>query len=251
MSTQQASLALPVRPTGIDPGASARKGDDVRILVIEDEARIANDIRESLNAAGYVSEVSRDGEDGWYRGDSESFDAVVLDLGLPVLDGITILKRWRSAGRAMPVIILTARDGWREKVDGIDAGADDYLIKPFRMEELLARIRAVTRRSVGHASPLLTHGVLEVDTRQRSIAMAGRPVTVTPLEYRLIAYLVHHRGRVISQTELSEHVYDQEIERDSNSIEVLVSRIRRKLGSDVIETRRGHGYTIGTAGSGG
>lgn len=251
MTASQATLISPDRLTTTLPATGLRKGDGVRILVIEDEARIANDIRDSLNAAGYVAEVSRDGEDGWFRGDSESFDAVVLDLGLPVLDGITILKRWRNAGRTMPVIILTARDGWREKVDGIDAGADDYLIKPFRMEELLARLRAVTRRASGHASPLLTHGALEVDTRQRSISLSGRSVAVTPLEYRLIAYLVHHRGRVISQTELSEHVYDQDIERDSNAIEVLVSRIRRKLGGDIIETRRGHGYLIGEAGSSG
>lgn len=251
MTAPQASLVAEDQSAKTLPVPGLRKRDDVRILVIEDEPRIANDIRESLLAAGYVAEVARDGEDGWFRGDSESFDAAVLDLGLPVLDGITILKRWRNAGRTMPVIILTARDGWREKVDGIDAGADDYLIKPFRMEELLARIRAVTRRAVGHASPLLSHGALEVDTRQRSISLSGRPVTVTPLEYRLIAYLVHHKGRVISQTELSEHVYDQEIERDSNAIEVLVSRIRRKLGGEIIETRRGHGYLIGDAGNSG
>ncbi|CAN1499558.1 OmpR Response regulators consisting of a CheY-like receiver domain and a winged-helix DNA-binding domain [Rhabdaerophilaceae bacterium] len=251
MTGPQAILVPLARLTTALPVSGLRKGEDVRILVIEDEARIANDIRDSLNAVGYVAEVSRDGEDGWFRGDSESFDAVVLDLGLPVLDGVTILKRWRNAGRTMPVIILTARDSWREKVDGIDAGADDYLIKPFRMEELLARLRAVTRRASGHASPLLTNGVLEVDTRQRSISLSGRPVAVTPLEYRLIAYLMHHRGRVISQTELSEHVYDQDIERDSNAIEVLVSRIRRKLGGDIIETRRGHGYLIGEAGNSG
>lgn len=220
----------------------------MRILVVEDEPRIADDIRESLQAAGYIAEVARDGEDGWFRGDSEVFDAVVLDLGLPVMDGVTILKRWRGAERTMPVIILTARDGWRDKVDGIDAGADDYLVKPFRMEELLARLRAVTRRFVGQTSPLLTHGALEVDTRQRAISLAGAAVTVTPLEYRLIAYMMHHKGRVISQTELSEHVYDQEIDRDSNAIEVLVSRIRRKLGGDVIETRRGHGYIIRATG---
>lgn len=217
----------------------------MRILIVEDEAKIGNDIRESLNAAGYVAEIAREGEDGWFRGDSENFDAVVLDLGLPVIDGLTILRRWRTAGRKMPVIILTARDGWREKVDGIDAGADDYLIKPFRMEELLARVRAVTRRSVGQASPVLTFGDLEVDTRQRTVTVSGRLIALTPLEYRLVAYLMHHQGRVISQAELAEHVYDQEIDRDSNVIEVLVSRIRRKLGIDLLETRRGHGYFIG------
>jgi DNA-binding response OmpR family regulator len=216
----------------------------LRILVIEDEHRIAQDIRDSLIAAGYVADLARDGEDGWFRGDTEAFDAVVLDLGLPVLDGLTILRRWRRAARTMPVVILTARDSWREKVDGIDAGADDYLVKPFQMEELLARIRAVTRRAVGHASAILGRGSLEVDTRRRSVSIDGRSIAMTPLEYRLIAYLMHHQGRVVSQTELSEHVYDQDIDRDSNAIEVLVSRLRRKVGSDLIETRRGHGYVI-------
>jgi DNA-binding response OmpR family regulator len=216
----------------------------MRILVIEDERRIAEDIVRGLTSAGYLAETTADGEDGWFRGAHEDFDAIVLDLGLPVMDGLTILKRWRAAGRRIPVIVLTARDGWRDKVDGIDAGADDYLAKPFQMEELLARIRAITRRAVGVSSPVLTHGALEVDTRQRSVTLNGAAVPVTPLEYRLVAYLLHHRGKVLSQTEIGEHIYDQEVDRDSNALEVLVSRLRRKLGPDLIETRRGHGYLI-------
>lgn len=216
----------------------------MRILVIEDEPQIARDICDSLVAAGYVADLSRDGEDGWFRGDTENFDAVVLDLGLPVLDGLTVLRRWRRSERMMPVVILTARDSWREKVDGIDAGADDYLVKPFQMEELLARIRAVTRRAVGHGSPIFGRGQLEVDTRSRTVSLNGRDIAMTPLEYRLLAYLMHHAGRVLSQSELSEHVYDQDVERESNAIEVLVSRVRRKVGSDLIETRRGQGYII-------
>jgi two-component system, OmpR family, response regulator len=216
----------------------------LRILVIEDERRIADDIVRSLQRAGYVAEHSADGEDGWFRADTETFDAVVLDLGLPLIDGLTVLKRWRATGRLMPVIVLTARDSWNDKVDGIDAGADDYLAKPFRMEELLARIRAITRRAVGQASPILVNGPLEIDTRQHIVSVAGTEIAVTPLEYRLIAYLLHHRGRVISQGELSEHIHDQDVDRDSNALEVLVSRLRRKLGSDIIQTRRGHGYLI-------
>lgn len=216
----------------------------MRILVIEDERRIAKDIIQGLEGAGYVTKHCLDGEDGWFRGDSETFDAVVLDLGLPLIDGLTVLKRWRAAGRSMPVVVLTARDGWIDKVDGIDAGADDYLAKPFRMEELLARIRAITRRAVGQASPLLVNGALQVDTRLHTVSVGSTAIPVTPLEYRLVAYMLHHRGRIISQSELSEHIYDQDIERDSNALEVLISRLRRKLGSDVIQTRRGHGYVI-------
>jgi DNA-binding response OmpR family regulator len=216
----------------------------LRILVIEDERRIAKDIIQGLEGAGYVTKHCLDGEDGWFRGDSETFDAVVLDLGLPLIDGLTVLRRWRAAGRSMPVVVLTARDGWIDKVDGIDAGADDYLAKPFRMEELLARIRAITRRAVGQASPLLVNGALQVDTRLHTVSVGNTAIPVTPLEYRLVAYMLHHRGRIISQSELSEHIYDQDIERDSNALEVLISRLRRKLGSDVIQTRRGHGYVI-------
>jgi two-component system OmpR family response regulator len=217
----------------------------LRILLVEDEKRIAAGLMRGLAQAGYVVDVAHDGEDGWFRGDSEPYDAIILDLGLPTIDGVTILKRWREAGRTLPVIILTARDGWRSKVDGIDAGADDYLTKPFRIEELLARLRAVLRRRVGQATSVLTAGRLEIDTVGRVVKLDGAALTVTALEYRLLTYLAHHRGHVLSQSELSEHIYEQDIERDSNAVEALVGRLRRKLGEGVILTRRGHGYVLG------
>ncbi|KAA2237526.1 response regulator transcription factor [Salinarimonas soli] len=216
----------------------------MRILVVEDERRIAADVARSLDAAGFVAEVAHDGEDGWFRGDSEPFDAAVLDLGLPRLDGVSVLKRWRAAGRPLPVLILTARDGWREKVDAIDAGADDYLTKPFRMEELVARVRAITRRAAGRTSPLIAIGPVELDTRHRSLSVEGRAVALTALEYRLLAYLMTHAGRVVSQHELSEHIYSDSVEHESNAVEVLVARLRKKLGVPLLETRRGHGYVI-------
>ena len=221
----------------------------MRILVVEDERRIAADLWHSLTQAGYVVDLAHDGEDGWFRGDSEAYDAVVLDLGLPKIDGVTVLERWRAAGRGHPVIILTARDGWREKVDGIDAGADDYVTKPFRIEELLARLRAVTRRRAGQTSAVLRAGRLAVDTASRSVQLDGASLAVTALEYRLIAYLAHHRGRVLSQSELSGHIYEQDIERDSNAIEALVLRLRRKLGNGLIVTRRGQGYVLADEGA--
>ncbi|MFI4995039.1 MAG: response regulator transcription factor [Hyphomicrobiales bacterium] len=217
----------------------------MRILLVEDEKRIAAGLMRGLAQAGYVVDVAHDGEDGWFRGDSEPYDAIILDLGLPTIDGVTILKRWREAGRTLPVIILTARDGWRSKVDGIDAGADDYLTKPFRIEELLARLRAVLRRRVGQATSVLTAGRLEIDTVGRVVKLDGAALTVTALEYRLLTYLAHRRGHVLSQSELSEHIYEQDIERDSNAVEALVGRLRRKLGEGVILTRRGHGYVLG------
>lgn len=216
----------------------------MRVLIVEDQARIARDIASALESAGFVAEIVGQGDEAWYKGDCEPFDAVVLDLGLPVLDGLSILKRWRADGRSMPVIILTARDNWRDKVEGIDAGADDYLAKPFQMEELVARVRGLARRAVGQRSPILKHGVVEIDTRRQSVSVAGSNVAITALEYRLLAYLMLHSGRVVTQTELSEHIHDQSLERDSNAIEVLVARTRRKLGVSLIETRRGLGYII-------
>lgn len=216
----------------------------MRVLVIEDERRIAADVTEALSAAGFVVETSSDGEDGWFRADSEDFDIVVLDLGLPVMDGLTVLRKWRAAGRRMPVLLLTARDGWREKVEGIDSGADDYLTKPFHMEELVARVRALTRRASGHASSVLAVGPVEVDTRKKGVTVDGRAVALTPLEYRLLTYLILQNGRVVSQSELGAHIYDQDKEHDSNAIEVLIARLRKKLGTPVIETRRGHGYCV-------
>lgn len=216
----------------------------MRVLIVEDEARLAEDLRRTLTAQNYVVTLSRDGEDGWFRGDSEDFDLIILDLGLPRMDGFSVLKRWRDSGRGMPVLILTARDSWRDKVDGIDFGADDYLTKPFRMEELLARVRALLRRAVGHSSPILTNGLIEIDTRLRTVTHDGSPVSVTPLEYRLLAYLLHHPGKVFSPVEISAHIYEEDLDRDSNAVEVVIARLRRKLGGGVIENRRGQGYFI-------
>jgi two-component system OmpR family response regulator len=216
----------------------------MRVLVVEDEADLARQLCEGLGEAGYVVDIAHDGEEGHFLGDTEPYDAVVLDLGLPKIDGLSVLERWREAGRDMPVLILTARDRWREKVAGIDAGADDYVSKPFHMEEVLARIRALVRRAAGHASNELVCGSVTVDTSAARVAVDGRPVSLTALEYRLLAYLMHHQDRVVSRTELTEHLYDQSFDRDSNTIEVFVGRLRKKLGVDVVETVRGLGYRL-------
>ncbi len=216
----------------------------MRVLIVEDEARIAADVAEAVNAGGYVAEVVADGEDAWFRGGTENYAAIVLDLGLPKVDGITILKRWRQEGISTPVLVLTARGSWTDRVDGIDAGADDYLPKPFRMEELMARLRALLRRSSGHAQPSIEILNVILDPRTRQVTVRGVPVALTPLEFRLLNYLFHHRGRVVSQSELSENLYSHDSERDSNAIEALVGRLRRKLKTDVIETRRGFGYVV-------
>jgi two-component system OmpR family response regulator len=216
----------------------------MRILVVEDDQRIATDVSATLKAAGYVAEMAADGEDAWFRGDTEDYDLVVLDLGLPRMDGLSVLKRWRAAGRHMPVLVLTARGSWPERVEGIDAGADDYLPKPFRMEELLARVRALIRRSVGHGAPVVEAGPLRLDARQMRVTMNGAPISLSPLEYRLMAYLLHHKGRVVPATELLEHLYGDDDAREANALEAVVARLRRKLGPSVIETRRGFGYAI-------
>ncbi|HMM15872.1 MAG TPA: response regulator transcription factor [Parvibaculum sp.] len=216
----------------------------MRLLVVEDDDRIANDIMTALAAAGYAAEREKDGEEAWFRGDTEDFDAIVLDLGLPSMDGLSVLKRWRAAGRRVPVLVLTARGSWVERVEGIDAGADDYLAKPFQMEELLARLRAIIRRSAGQAAPVLVNGPVTLDPRQMKVTVNGVPVHLSPQEYRLLSYLLHHAGRVVPQLELTEHLYAQDYERESNAVEVLVGRLRRKLGVDLIETRRGFGYFI-------
>lgn len=216
----------------------------MRILVVEDEPAIAAGITSALEASGYQTHVASDGEDAWFLGDTEDFDLVVLDLGLPKMDGLTVLKRWRGAGRHVPVLILTARGAWPERVEGIDAGADDYLAKPFQIEELLARVRALIRRSVGQAHPVLAAGSLSVDTRQMRVMVDGVTIAVSPLEYRLVAYLVHHQGRVVPASELIEHLYGDDDARDANALEAVITRLRRKLGSDAIETRRGFGYTV-------
>ncbi len=220
----------------------------MRVLVVEDDPDLRRQLAEALVEAGYAVDVADNGEDGHHLGDTEPYDAVILDLGLPVVDGVTVLERWRRADRAMPVLILTARDEWREKVAGFDAGADDYVTKPFRLEEVLARLRALIRRSTGHSSDILTCGPLVVDTRAARVEIDGIHVKLTGHEYRLLAYLVHHQGKVVSRTELTEHLYDQEFDLDSNTIEVFVGRVRRKLGAtDLIRTVRGLGYCLAAA----
>jgi two-component system, OmpR family, response regulator len=216
----------------------------MRVLIVEDEDRIAQDIREAVNGSGYVSDVVADGEEAWFQGSTGNYAAIILDLGLPKLDGLTILKRWRQEGLATPVIVLTARGTWAERVDGIDAGADDYLPKPFRMEELLARLRALLRRSTGQVQPAITIGGVTVDPRTQQVTVNSIPVHLTPLEYRMVSFLFHNKGRVISQTELGDALYSHDNDRDSNAIEALVGRLRRKLKVDVIETRRGFGYIV-------
>ena len=216
----------------------------MRVLLVEDDPTLNRQLDMALQAAGYAVDVSTNGRDAWALGDAEDFDAVVLDLGLPQMDGLTVLKRWRAAGRGMPVLILTARDHWHEKVAGIDAGADDYLTKPFHTEELLARLRGLIRRASGHASPVLVCGPVELDTRSGRVTLDGQLLPLTSHEFKVLAYLMHHAGAVVSRTELTEHIYAQDFERDSNTIEVFVGRLRKKLPPDLIETVRGLGYRL-------
>ncbi len=216
----------------------------MRLLVVEDDLDLNRQVTTALQQAGYVVDSAFDGEEGGYLGESEPYDAVVLDLGLPVVDGISVLSGWRKAGRTMPVLILTARDRWNDKVHGFDAGADDYLTKPFHMEELLARLRALLRRAAGHANSEIACGPVTLDTKSGRVIVDGNPVKLTSHEYRLLSYLMHHVGRVVSRAELTEHMYDQDFDRDSNTIEVFVGRLRRKLNVELIETVRGLGYVI-------
>ena len=216
----------------------------MRLLVVEDDPDLNRQLVTALTEAGYAVDKAMDGEEGHFLGDTEPYDAIILDLGLPEMDGVTVLEKWRRAGRNMPVLILTARDRWSDKVAGFDAGADDYVAKPFFMEEVLARVRALLRRSAGHAKSELECGPVRVDTRTSRVTVNGTAVKLTSLEYRLLEYLIHHQGRIISRTELVEHLYDQDFDRDSNTIEVFVGRLRRKLGKDMIETVRGLGYRL-------
>ena len=214
----------------------------MRLLVVEDDKDLNRQIVTALENAGYAVDKAFDGEEGLYLGETEPYDAVILDLGLPKVDGVSVLQGWRRAGKLMPVLILTARDRWSDKVAGFDAGADDYVTKPFHVEELLARVRALLRRAAGHATSELVCGPVRLDTRASRVVVDGNPVKLTSHEYRLLAYLMHHQGRVVSRTELVEHLYDQDFDRDSNTIEVFVGRLRKKLGVEVIETVRGLGY---------
>lgn len=216
----------------------------MRALIVEDDRRIAEDLTRALGSAGFRVEAATDGEKAWFVGGTENYDLIVLDLGLPRLDGLSVLKRWRAEGVTSPVLILTARGSWKERVEGIDAGADDYLPKPFRMEELLARARALVRRIGGQAASLQSVGDTAIDLNRMSITLQGVPVNVTPLEFRLISYLALHRDRVISPTELLDHLYGDEDSRDTNALEAVIVRVRRKLGPGVIGTRRGFGYFL-------
>jgi two-component system OmpR family response regulator len=216
----------------------------MRILVVEDDPDLNRQLVSALTDAGYVVDSAKDGEEGHYLGETEPYDAVILDLGLPVLDGVSVLEKWRRNEKKMPVLILTARDRWSDKVQGFDAGADDYVAKPFHMEEVLARVRALLRRSAGHATSEIACGPLLLDTKSARVTVDGNAIKLTSLEFRLLAYLMHHKGKVVSRTELVEHLYDQDFDRDSNTIEVFIGRLRKKLGVDVLRTIRGMGYCV-------
>ena len=216
----------------------------MRLLVVEDDQDLNRQLVKALSQAGYAVDSALDGEEGQFLGETEPYDAVILDLGLPKIDGVKVLESWREAGRVMPVLVLTARDAWSDKVKSFDAGADDYVTKPFHIEEILARLRALVRRASGHASSDLVCGPVRVDTRSGRVLVDGEAIRLTSHEYRLMSYLMHHVGRIISRTELVEHLYDQDFDRDSNTIEVFVGRLRKKLGIDVIKTIRGLGYVL-------
>jgi two-component system OmpR family response regulator len=220
----------------------------MRVLVVEDSPILAHQIRGALTDASFAVDSAQDGEEALFLGATEPYDAVVLDLGLPQLDGLTVLRRWRAAGRIVPVLILTARDAWTEKVEGLNAGADDYLAKPFVMAELVARLRALVRRAHGLANAEIVLGALRIDTATRGVTWQGTPMRLTALEYGLLAYLAHHPGQPISKTELTEHLYGQDFDRDSNTLEVVVGRLRRKLSDGLIETIRGQGYRVSQSG---
>ena len=216
----------------------------MRLLIVEDDINLNRQLAEAFREAEYAVDTAFDGTEGHFLGDTEPYDAVILDIGLPEMDGITVLEKWRAAGRVMPVLLLTARDRWSDKVAGIDAGADDYVAKPFHLEEVLARIRALIRRAAGHASSEITCGPVRLDTKSSKATVDGKALKLTSHEYRLLSYLMHHMGEVVSRTELVEHLYDQDFDRDSNTIEVFVGRLRKKIGIDMIETVRGLGYRI-------
>ncbi|VAV99742.1 Two-component system response regulator QseB [hydrothermal vent metagenome] len=216
----------------------------MRLLVVEDDPDLNRQLVAALDDAGYVTDKAFDGEEGLFLGETEPYDAVILDLGLPEIDGVTVLERWRRADKKFPVLILTARDRWSEKVAGFDAGADDYLTKPFHTEELLARLRALLRRAAGHVTSTIEIGNLSVDTKGARAFVDGTPIKLTSHEFRILSYMSHHAERVISRSELTEHIYDQDFDRDSNTIEVFIGRLRKKIGTDRIVTVRGLGYRL-------
>ena len=216
----------------------------MRILVVEDDPNLNKQVKNALEDNGYSVDIALDGEEGHFLGDTEPYDAVVLDLGLPKIDGLTVLENWRKENKKFPVLILTARDRWSEKVNGFDAGADDYVTKPFQMEELLARLRALIRRSAGHATSDIECGPLKIDTKLNKVFINGTKLKLTSHEYKIIEYFLHHQDKVISRTELTEHIYDQDFDRDSNTIEVFIGRLRKKIGNNMIKTERGYGYRL-------
>ena len=216
----------------------------MRALVVEDEREVADDLARALQAAGFIVDIAGDGDDAWFRGDTEDYDVVILDLGLPRIDGLSVLRRWRDGNRQFPVIIVSARNDWTEKVAGIEAGADDYLGKPFEIVELVARVRGLIRRAAGRSSPAIRAGKLMLDTHRMSATYAGRPVRLSQLEFRFLHYVAHQGGRAVSAGELAEHLYGAAEAGDANAIEALVVRLRRKIAPDVIETRRGFGYLL-------
>tara|TARA_B100000989_G_scaffold253561_1_gene202016 strand:- start:145 stop:807 length:663 start_codon:yes stop_codon:yes gene_type:complete len=216
----------------------------MRVLLVEDDPNLLKQIKQSLEDNGYTVDVASDGEEGHFLGDTEPYDTVILDLGLPKIDGLTVLEKWRKDNKKFPVLILTARDRWSEKVSGFDSGADDYVTKPFQMEELLARLRALIRRSAGHASSDIECGPLKIDTKSNKVFINGTKLKLTSHEYKIIEYFLHHQDKIITRTELTEHIYDQDFDRDSNTIEVFIGRLRKKLGANLIKTERGYGYRL-------
>jgi len=219
----------------------------MRALVVEDDPVVASEIVRGMTAAGFVVDLASDGQQAWFNGDVEDYDVAVVDLGLPRLDGLSVIRRWREAGRGFPILILSARGDWTDKVAGIEAGADDYMAKPWAMEELVARVRGLLRRAAGRSSPTIEVGALRIDTHRMSATLDGALVKLSPLEYRLLAYLAHHAGRAVAATELSDHLYGDADAENANAIEALIARLRRKLGADTIQTRRGFGYLLPVA----
>lgn len=216
----------------------------MRALVVEDDPVVASELVRGMTAAGFVVDLAGNGQQAWFNGDVEEYDVAIVDLGLPRLDGLSVIRRWREAGRRFPVLILSARGDWTDKVAGIEAGADDYMAKPWAMEELVARVRGLIRRTAGHASPTLQLGPLRIDTHRMTAMLDGVPVKLSPLEYRLLGYLAHQAGRAVPATELSDHLYGDADAENANAIEALIARLRRKLGAGTIQTRRGFGYLL-------